>query len=133
MPQARILIGDDNHTILDRVQILLNEEFDVIGAVDNGPALINRAVELKPDVIVTDICISGCSSLDVAVEMRRRVPETKLVFLSMIQSAGLCEDVLAAGASAYVLKERASTDLVAAVREALAGRRYVSPRATGGG
>jgi DNA-binding NarL/FixJ family response regulator len=109
--------------------MLLSEEFDVVEAVDSGAVLIDRAVELKPDVIVTDVCIPGCSGVDAAMEIRRRVPETKLVFLSMIQSAGLCEDVLAAGASAYVLKERASTDLIAAVREALAGRRYVSPRA----
>jgi DNA-binding NarL/FixJ family response regulator len=130
VPQPRILVGDDNETILERLKRLLNEEFDVVDAVGNGLCLIDRAVELKPDIVVADICMPGCGGVTAATEMKRRIPGTKLVFMSMIQSAGLCEDVLAAGALGYVLTERASTDLIAAVREALAGRSYVSPHAT---
>jgi DNA-binding NarL/FixJ family response regulator len=127
--QPRVLVGDDNRTILDRIKLLLNGEFQVVGAVENGAALMDRAVELRPDIVVMDVCISGCSGVSAVLELKRRAPDTKLVFLSMIQSTGLCEDVMAAGALGYVLKERASTDLISAVREALAGRRYVSPQA----
>ena len=129
MPQPRVLVGDDNRTILDRIKLLLNGEFQVVGAVETGAALMDQAVELHPDIVVMDVCIPGCSGVSAVLELKRRVPDTKLVFLSMIQSSGLCEDVMAAGALGYVLKERASTDLLAAVREALAGRSYVSPQA----
>ncbi len=132
MPQPRILVGDDNGTILERVKLLLSEEFQVVDAVDDGWALIDRAVELKPDIVVVDVCIPGCGGVNVALEIRRRVPDAGIVFLSMIQSAGLCEDVLAAGALGYVLKERASTDLIPAIRKALAGSCYISPRAASG-
>jgi DNA-binding NarL/FixJ family response regulator len=127
VPLPRILIGDENRTILHRVKLLLNEEFQVIGEVHKGSSLMDRTAELKPDIVVADICMAGCGGVGAALEMKRRVPDTRLVFLSMIQSPGLCEDVLAAGALGYVLKERASTDLVPAVRQALAGRSYVSP------
>ncbi len=129
MPQARILVGDDNGTMVERVKLLLNQEFQVVGAVTSGVRLIADAVELRPDVVVVDVCIPGCTGVNTAVEIRRRVPGAQVVFLSMIQSPGLSEDALAAGALGFVLKDRASTDLVPAVREALAGRPYVSPRA----
>jgi len=129
VPQPRVLVGDDNRTIVDRIKLLLDGEFQVIGAAENGTSLIHQAVELRPDIVVMDVCIPGCGGVSAVLELKRRVPETRLVFISMIQSAGLCEDVLAAGALGYVLKERASTDLIAAVREALAGRRYISPQA----
>ena len=128
MQQPRVLVGDDNQTIVDRIKLLLDGEFQVVGAAENGTSLIHQAVELRPDIVVMDVCIPGCGGVSAVLELKRRVPETRLVFMSMIQSAGLCEDVLAAGAFGYVLKERASTDLIAAVREALAGRPYVSPQ-----
>jgi DNA-binding NarL/FixJ family response regulator len=123
------LVGDDNQAILDRIKLLLDGEFQVVGAAENGASLINQAVQLRPDIVVMDVCIPGCGGVNAVLELKRRVPDTKLVFMSMIQSTGLCEDVMAAGALGYVLKERASTDLLAAVREALAGRRYVSSQA----
>jgi two-component system response regulator NreC len=129
VPQPRVLVGDDNQTILERIKLLLDGEFQVVGAAENGISLIHQAVELRPDIVVMDVCIPGCAGVSAVLELKRRAPDTKLVFLSMIQSAGLCEDVLAAGALGYVLKERASTDLISAVREALAGRCYVSPQA----
>jgi len=130
MKQTRVLLADENTLMIERARRLLETEFQIVAEVHDGYSLVRKALELKPDVAVIDIALPGCNGIEAAREIRKHHPEMKVIFLTMHQSAGLFEDALAMGCLGYVLKSCAASDLVAAVREALAGRSYVSPRAT---
>ena len=130
MREARVLLADDNALMLERVHRLLEHEFEIVGQVHDGRSLVHKARALRPDVIVIDIALPECNGIEAAREIRKQSPGMKIVFLTMHQSAGLFQDALAMGGLGYVLKSCAASDLVVAVREALAGRSYVSPRAT---
>jgi DNA-binding NarL/FixJ family response regulator len=123
------LLAENNGAILDRVRALLASEFEITGTVRDGLSLVSRALELKPDVIVMDIAMPQLDGIQATREIKKHHPEVKIVFLTMHDRAGLLLDAVAAGGLGYVLKACASTDLVVAVREALAGRSYISPLA----
>ena len=127
--QPRVLLADDNRVMLERVHRLLENEFHIVGVVRDGRSLVSKALEVRPDVAVIDIALPECNGIEAAREIKRQFPGIKIVFLTLHQSAGLFQDALAMGGLGYVLKSCAASDLVVAIREALAGRSYVSPRA----
>ena len=128
--QARVLLADSNAVMLERVHRLLENEFQIVGEVRDGRSLVSKALEVRPDVAVIDIALPECNGIEAAREIREQYAGIKIVFLTMHQSAGLFQDALAMGGLGYVLKSCAASDLIVAIREALAGRSYVSPRAT---
>ncbi len=130
MTRARVLLADNNEVVLERVRRLLESEFQIIGEVRDGRALVSTALAERPDVVVIDIALPECNGIEAAREIRTHYADIKIVFLTMHQSAGLFQDAFAMGGLGYVLKSCAASDLVAAIREALAGRSYVSPEAT---
>ena len=125
--RARIVIADDQPDVLREIGNLLACHFDVIGVVSNGPALIEAAETLRPELVVLDISMPGMSGLETARRLAARSNPPRLVFLTVHESRAILRDALDTGALGYVVKIRADTDLVAAVREALEGRSYISP------
>lgn len=125
MRKIRILLADDHQTILARVCGILSEEFDVVGAVNNGRDAISEVERLDPDVLVIDISMPILNGLEVMSKLGSGC-RAKVVFLTVHEDPDFVAAALAAGASGYVVKEDVTTDLVPAVRATLEGRRYLS-------
>jgi len=127
MTRARVLLADDHVDVVRLLQSILELEFDVVGTVGDGSALMAAAVALEPDVIVTDIAMPVVDGLEATAEIIRRAPHARIVLITSQVEAGVQRRGLAAGALGYVGKLTADVDLVPAIRAALRGERYVSP------
>jgi DNA-binding NarL/FixJ family response regulator len=124
--RSRILIADDHTLVAELCKKLLEAEFDVVGIVSDGRALLRAATELKPDVIVVDVAMPILNGLDAGQQVKEKQPTVKLVYLTMNPDAEVAAEAFARGASAYLLKTCASSEMVLAVREVLRGKSYVS-------
>jgi DNA-binding NarL/FixJ family response regulator len=124
-----IVLADDHQVVRDGLRALLEAERDfvVVGEVGNGLEVVPLVVRLTPDVLVLDLLMPGLSGLDVAREVSRHAPDTRIVVLSMHASEAHVLQALKNGATAYVLKDAGAAELLKAIREAVAGRRYLSP------
>jgi len=127
MNRVRILLGDDHSLILEGIRRLLESHYDVVGSADNGKALVEAALRLAPEVVVLDVSMPILNGIDAAREIRKALPTTHLVFVSMHSNAIYLRKALQAGASGYVLKSGASEDLLTAIEAARKGDSYVSP------
>jgi len=131
MKRHTVLLADDHAIVTDGLARLLREhEFDVVGAVGDGQLLIDAARQHRPDVIVTDLSMPGLSGLDVLARLRAERIDSKVVVLTMHNDADLATVAMRAGASGFLLKESAGEELVAAIRQALQGRVYLTPALT---
>jgi len=131
MKRHTVLLADDHAIVTDGLARLLREhEFDVVGAVGDGHLLIDAARQHRPDVIVTDLSMPGLSGLDVLARLRAERIDSKVVVLTMHNDADLATVAMRAGASGFLLKESAGEELVAAIRQALQGRVYLTPALT---
>jgi DNA-binding NarL/FixJ family response regulator len=126
MPKPRILLADDHRIILDGLKRVLEPEFEVAGAVEDGRELLKAAARLRPDVIVADISMPYLNGLEAVRQIHKTHPEIKVVFLTMHAEVAYAINAFKAGASGYVLKNSASDELVMAIREALQGRTFVT-------
>jgi DNA-binding NarL/FixJ family response regulator len=125
--RARLLIADDHTLVAEVCKNLLEPEFEVAGIVDNGRALLRLATELKPEVVILDIAMPQLNGLDAGEEIKRVLPATKLVFLTMNTSPEVAAEAFRRGASAYVVKHAAASELITAVRRVLRSESYLSP------
>ncbi|MGB8888866.1 MAG: response regulator transcription factor [Candidatus Korobacteraceae bacterium] len=126
MTQKRVLVADDHARILKAVSALLGKSFDVVGLVSDGQAAVQAALKHDPDLIVLDISMPGMSGIEVARELKKRHSAAKIVFLTVHQDAEILASCLAAGGTAYVVKELMNSDLIPAIDAALSGRTFVS-------
>src|SRR5215467_8239808 len=124
--RPRVLIADDHTLVADLCKNLLEPEFEVVGTVDNGRAMVRTAALLKPNVIVVDIGMPILNGLDAGQQVKEASPVTKLVFLTMNCDIELAAEAFRRGASGYLLKTCAASELVTAVREVLCGKSYMS-------
>ena len=124
---ARILLADDHQLMADGCRSLLEPEFQVVGTVTDGRLLIAAAAELKPDIIVLDIYMPHLNGLDAGEQIKTIHPRIKLVFLTMTMAADVAAEAFRRGASAYVLKQSAGSELLLAVRKVNQGASYLSP------
>jgi DNA-binding NarL/FixJ family response regulator len=124
-----IVLADDHRIVRQGLRALLAAEadFKVIGEADDGREALALVRRLNPDVLVLDLMMPGLNGLEVARQLHRQTPKVGIVVLSMHDDEGFVLEALANGASAYVLKDSNSSDLIQAVREVSAGRRYLSP------
>lgn len=111
----------------ERVVRLLDPEFEVVGVVDNGKALLEAASMMRPDVVVTDISMPILSGIEAAQKLRQTGSTAKVVFLTEHEDLDFVRAAMAAGGVAYIVKSRLASDLREAIKEALAGRLFVSP------
>jgi DNA-binding NarL/FixJ family response regulator len=126
-PLARILIADDHQLLSDACKSLLEPEFQVVGIVLDGRHLITAAAELKPNIIILDIYMPHLNGLDAGEQVKHKLPEVKLVFLTMTKAADIAAEAFRRGASAYVLKQSAADELLLAIRKVHQGESYLSP------
>ncbi len=127
MNRPRVLLADDHLTMREMVTLLLESEFDIIGAVTDGQALIEMAAELNPDVVILDITMPGLNGIEAARRLKTDGSRAKIVFLTVHEDPDFVRESLATGALGYVVKTRLASDLLVAVRRALEGRTFVSP------
>lgn len=115
----RLLLADDHVILLEALRRLLEPDFTVLAAVTSGRELVEAAVLLKPDVVVSDISMPGMNGLKAGREILEQLPKTRLIILSMHDDPALREEAFRLGASGYVLKTAAPERLVAAVRASI--------------
>jgi DNA-binding NarL/FixJ family response regulator len=128
MRKPRLLLADDHAIVLDGLTRLLESEFEVVGKVGDGRAMLELADKLKPDVIIVDVSMPLLSGIEAVRQLKRKDSRVKVIFLSMHSDVELGSEALRAGASGYVLKHSAAESLSRAIHEVLNGRVYVSPR-----
>lgn len=129
--RPRVLLADDHCLVAEGLTRLLSSEFELVGVVEDGRALVETAKELHPDVIVTDISMPKLNGLEALVQLKQLDPRIRVIILTMHKDVTYARRALDAGALGYVLKHSASTELVAAVRAAVAGNTYITPTLAG--
>ena len=127
MAKIKILIADDHPIVAEGLRRMLEPTFELVAIVENGHEMVAAAKELKPDAIVADISMPLLNGIDAVSQIRSAGIHAKIIFLTMHSEANYARRALAAGASAYVLKHSASSELLLAIHEALAGRNFVTP------
>jgi DNA-binding NarL/FixJ family response regulator len=128
--KPRLLLADDHTLLLEGIRLILEPEFDLVGSVEDGQALLAAAKTLKPDLILLDISMPRLNGIDAARRLRKLLPSTKLIFVTMHASTDYVTEAFRAGAMGYVLKRAAASELLAAIRAVLKGNHYVSPLVT---
>lgn len=132
MGRPRVLLADDHELLLGAFEKLLSPECEIVGQVTNGRALVEIADKVKPDVIVLDISMPQLNGLEAARKIKQSLRDVKLVFLTMNEDSDLAAEAFRAGASGYLLKRSAASELPKAIREVTHGRSYVTPLVTEG-
>jgi DNA-binding NarL/FixJ family response regulator len=127
LARVRILLADDHPDMLAVVANLLGASFDVIGMVGDGESLLDAAADLQPDVLVLDISMPLLTGIEAARRLKKCGNTARIVFLTVHEDPDFVRASLATGAFGYVVKPRVATDLVVAIREAVAGRIFISP------
>ena len=127
MTKPRVLLADDHRIVTEGLKGLLEEEFELVGIVEDGRAMVAAASKLRPDVIVADISMPQLNGIEALAHLKRDNPDVRVVFLTMHRDAAYARRALEAGASGFVLKHSAPAELVLAVRAALQGRTFIAP------
>ena len=132
MSLPRLILADDHRIVIDGLRSILTPEFDLVGIVEDGRELVETATRLQPDIIVADISMPHLNGLDAVAQLKRLGCQAKVVFLTMHKDATYAAKALEMGASGFVLKHSASTELLAAIRAALLGKVYVTSEIAAG-
>ncbi len=127
MSRPRVLLADDHRMMAEGLKRLLAPDFDILGPVEDGRALVEEAKKLRPDVIVTDIAMPHLNGIEALDQLKKNDPRVKVVFLTMHREVAFVRRALEAGASGFVLKHSAPDELVTAIRAALSGQKYITP------
>jgi DNA-binding NarL/FixJ family response regulator len=133
MPTAhktRILLADDHLALLAETTRLLAQDYEIVGTVSDGLALLAAAERLDPDLVVLDISMPALDGFAVARRLKRAGHRCKLVFLTVWEDADFAREAMSLGADGYVVKSRLGSDLIPAIAAALAEQHFVSPTMT---
>lgn len=130
MTRPRILLADDHAILLEAFRALLEPEFDVVGTVTDGRALLQEFSRLNPDVVLIDVAMPLLNGLDAGRQLKAQRRSVKLIYLTMNSDPDVAGEALRLGASGYLLKSSAASELTQAIREALRGRSYITPLIT---
>ena len=128
MGKPRVLLADDHTLVIEAFKKLLESEFEIVRTVTDGRMLLQVAPQLKPDVVVLDLGMPLLNGMDAGRELKKLIPQTKLIVLTMSEDYELAAEALRKWASGYLLKKSAGSELVKAIREVLRGKSYVTPR-----
>jgi DNA-binding NarL/FixJ family response regulator len=129
--RPRVLLADDHRLVAEALGSLLSPEFEIVGVVEDGRALVEAARKLQPDLIVADISMPRLNGLDALTQLKKDQPNVKVVFLTMHPEAAYARRAMESGASGFVLKHSAPTELISALRAAQSGKTYVTPTLAG--
>src|SRR5499427_2825324 len=126
MHRSRILIADDHTLVAELCKTLLETEFEVVGIATDGRHLIQAAAGLRPDVIVVDVAMFILNDLDTAERVKQILPSVKVIFLTMNPDPEIAAEAFRRGASGYLLKTCACSELIIGLRQVLRGQSYIS-------
>ena len=132
MKRARLLLADDHALLLEAFTSLLEPRYQVVGSVTNGRALQAAARKLVPDVVLLDISMPLLNGMEAGRRLKRLLPEIALIFLTVNEDPNLAADAFRMGASAFLLKKSAASEMFTAIERAIAGECYVTPFAAEG-
>ena len=127
MPRPTVLLADDHAMLLEAFKTLLESRYDVVGTVVDGQALVKAAGELKPDVILADVAMPHLNGLDACERIRQHVPRAKVIVLTMDEDPDTAAEAIRRGASGYLLKAAAASELFEAMEQVLSGKIYIAP------
>jgi DNA-binding NarL/FixJ family response regulator len=130
--RPRVLLADDHTMLLDAFRRLLEPQCDVVGMATDGRALVELATQTNPDVVVLDISMPRLNGIEAGAQLRRKLPEVKIIFLTVNEDPDVAAEAIRLGASAFLLKSCASGELTSAIEMALAGKTYITPLITRG-
>ncbi|MBS0149828.1 MAG: response regulator transcription factor [Nitrospira sp.] len=130
MPKPRVLLADDHRLVLEGFRRILEGQYELVGAVEDGRALLDSAKKLQPDIAILDVSMPLLNGIDAAVQLKKICPDTKIIIVTMHADPDYVRSALEAGASAYVLKRSAVDELEQAIQAVLAGRSYITPLVT---
>jgi DNA-binding NarL/FixJ family response regulator len=125
--KARILLADDHTLVAEAFKKLLEPEFEVVGTVGDGRALLRKAPELNPDAVLVDLNMPLLNGLDAGEQLKQILPKVKIIVLTMNEDAEIAAETMGKWASGYLLKKSAGSELLKAVREVLRGAKYITP------
>jgi DNA-binding NarL/FixJ family response regulator len=128
--KPRLVIVDDHTLLAQSVGKLLEPDYDVVGRYDDARRFLDDAPQIRADVAILDVSMPSMNGLDAARELRRRVPDTRIVFLTMNEDPDVAAEAFRLGASGYLLKRCAASELLTAVRQVVNGRFYITPLLT---
>jgi DNA-binding NarL/FixJ family response regulator len=128
MALPRLMLADDHTILVEAFRKLLEPHCNIVGTVSDGRALLETAPQLNPDVIVVDIGMPLMNGLEAGVRLKELMPAVKIIFLTMNEDADLAVEAMRSGASGYLLKSSAASELTRAIQLALKGKSYVTPQ-----
>ena len=129
--KPRVLLADDHRMVAEGLRSLLSHDFELVGVVEDGRALVDTARKINPDVIVADVSMPLLNGIDALVQLKASNPDVKVVFLTMHREVAYARRALEAGALGFVLKHSAPVELTTAIRAALKGQTYITPSLAG--
>ena len=132
MALPRIMLADDHTILVEAFRALLEPRFEIVGTVADGRLLLESAPKLKPDVIVADISMPLMNGIEAGLRLKELIPTAKLIFLTMNEDPELALEAMRSGASGYLLKSSAASELIHAIQLALKGKSYVTPQIASG-
>jgi len=131
MARARVLLADDHRIVAEGLRALLEPEFELVGIVEDGRALLDSAEKLRPDVVVVDVSMPLLNGIEAVRQLKKKNKDIAVVFLTMHVDVTYAASAFEAGASGYVLKHSAPSELITAISSALKGRTYITPLLAG--
>lgn len=131
MAKPRVLIADDHQIVLEGLRSLLQSEYEIVGEVEDGRALVAQAERLRPDLVVADISMPNLNGIDAARRIKKIDARIRIVFLTMHTDVTYAAGAFEAGASGFVLKHSAPQELISAMQQAIQGKTYVTPMIAG--
>ena len=131
MAKARILIADDHTLVAEAFKRLLEPDFEVVGMVGDGRALLRAAAQLQPDLVLVDLNMPLLNGLDASEQLKQALPKIKIIVLTMNEDPDIAAVTMGKWASGYLLKKSAGSELLKAVRDVLRGGKYVTPALQG--
>ena len=127
MSRPRVLLADDHTLVLDGFRKLLEDQCEIVGVAEDGRTLLRMAQELQPDIVTLDISMPQLNGVDAARKLKKMLPQTKLIFVTMHADPAYVNEAFKAGASGYLLKRSAGSELRQAIQSVMVGQCYVTP------
>ena len=131
MRKNRVLLADDHQIFIEGLKGLLESEFEIVGTVEDGRALVKAAERLNPDVIVSDISMPFLNGVEAVRQLKKTNDQIKVIFLTMHPDVSFAALAFEVGASGYVIKSSASRELITAINDVMMGKTYVTPEIAG--
>ena len=132
MKRPRVFLADDHSILLEAFRHLLEPRFEIVGTATDGIQMLAMVTKLQPDVVVLDITMPNLNGLDAAAKLKKKLPDIKIVFLTMNEDPELVTEAFRIGANGYLLKKSAAAELFQAIEVVLNSRSYVTPEITQG-